>query len=1059
MYDTEQIYKKMIANTYSSLSYARLSNPGELIDRSFSLQDIFFPTKFTSAENYENYSFLTAPEQKEKEDRVIIAEANKELIKEILEIAGYKECNEEDSEKTYNVQNASLIEKILEDIEEMISTYKRKEYVSSISLSEKKVFSNEELIQIIINLIDNELDKSVQNAEKGRKNVYRRMIIGKPGSGKSTYIRRMALAYATDEYEFIQKNNWKVGLFPIVIQLKTLSLFVSEEKSIEDYIGNDFVDFLYRVCCHEIREFSEQIDDNIFKDIIREKIKEGSLCLLVDSFDEIDEQNRYCFIKKLREFLCQNELVNIYICSREGSFDLQEKEKKGRVTEELYRIPFLKYQSVRDLSDNDIISFVNNWFNVVFPNDIKNEIKINKIIKILCYSKNPYIDKIKIVPLYLSNILCLARNTGDIPRSKDDFLAKFIELCLNSSLSEYNEYDNLVKQLSYLAYKMSVMGKKLISSSDVRMIFKECYQELSGVFRPELPLTDIDHYIDRVLLQCNRGDVFKVCRTIQGEDIYQFVHLQIQEYFTAYAINKLYCPGVTRRTIPLDIIEPYLGNRGWKEILIMVISMEKQRWGAEEYVEKILELYKKEEDNYYYSNILFEIATNNENLSKEMRSSVYEALFIEHITDKQIRSICEGVENSTLPGEFLCYIRNRFEESLSTENVEFVFVNATVLIEQSIVDMVSPFSSAIRRLFSSDVGDKILGLYMISVIAWCKYCDINITAIDYTFDANEELVERILTIIESDNILSVEAACVAIKDMVIAGYLVDKIDLWKKILEVCVKNLGDEKKQKHIRKIISVVPISYLSIAILKDAICETYGSKLVDDVDSLIEKNKTDEYVFSFAECILMHRWTYLENELLDQVRIIQAKVLVEKNLDDATKIRMRQIVQQTSKMTNPISEAFMYYSQGKYDYSKMIFMLAWDEQIDVKTNLAYMLRRKEIESVFYDGHEYTVDELLESGIASNDATAIMNKALLISSKNNVMEYQVGMDYLRTKKDSADLEITFSWWSDRANMGEKEGSLVLLWLLDLGVINEDSVGYGRDILLTIVKDYVINVV
>jgi len=1059
MYDTEQIYKKMIANAYSSLSYARLSNPGELIDRSFSLQDIFFPTKFTTAENYENYSFLTAPEQKEKEDSIIVAEANKELIKEILELTGYRECNEEDSGKTYSVQNAGLIESILEDIDEMISTYTSKEYVSSISLSKKKVFSNEELIEIIINFIDNELDKGIQNAEKGRKDVCRRMILGKPGCGKSTYIRRMALAYATNEYEFIQKNNWKADLFPVIIQLKALSIFVNEKKSIEDYIGNDFVDFLYKACCHEIREFSEQIDGKIFKNIIREKIKDGSLCILVDSFDEIDEQNRYCFIKKFREFLCQNELVNVYICSREGSFDLQKNEKKGRVTEELCRIPFLKYQTVRDLSDSDIISFVNNWFNVVFPNDIKNEIKIQKIIKTLCYSKIQYIDEIKKVPLYLSNILCLARNTGDIPRSKDDLLAKFIELCLNSSISEYNEYDNLVKQLSYLAYKMSVLGKKRISASDVREIFKECHRELSGEFRPELPLMDIDHYIDRVLLQCNRGDVFKVCITIQGEDIYQFVHLQMQEYFTAYAINKLYCPGVTRRTIPLDIIEPYLGNRGWKEILIMVISMEKQRWGAEEYVEKILELYKKEEDNYYYSNILFEIATNNENLSKEMRSSVYEALFIEHITDKQIRSICEGVENSTLSSEFLCYIRNRFEKSLTSENIEFVFVNATVLIEQSIVETVSPFSSAIRMFFSSDDGDRILGLYMISVIAWCKYCDINITAIDYPFDANVEVIERILTFIESDNILLIEAACVAIKDMVIAGYLAERIELWEKILEVCVKNLSDEKKQKHIRKIISVVPISYLTIAILKEAIYESYGSKLVDDADSLIEKNKMDDYVFSFAECILMHRWTYLENELLDQILIIQAKLSVEKNLDDATKIRMRQIVQQTSKMANPISEAFMYYSQGKYNCSKMIFMLAWDEQIDVKTNLAYMLRRKEIESVFHDGHEYSVDELLESGIASNDATAIMNKALLISLRNNIMEYPIGMDYLRTKKDSTDLEITLSWWRDRANMGEKEGCLVLLWLLDLGVISEESTGYERNELLTMIKDYVKNVV
>ena len=92
-------------------------------------------------------------------------------------------------------------------------------------------------------------------------------------------------------------------------------------------------------------------------------------------------------------------------------------------------------------------------------------------------------------------------------------------------------------------------------------------------FNPEIPKDSIEHYIHKVLQLCNRGDVFRMCLTISGEDVYQFTHLQFQEYFTAYAINKLYCPNVTRRTLPIDLVEPHFKDRRWKEICLMVVSM------------------------------------------------------------------------------------------------------------------------------------------------------------------------------------------------------------------------------------------------------------------------------------------------------------------------------------------------------------------------------------------------------------------------------------------------------------------------------------------------------
>ena len=63
--ELEQFYKESILAAYSDISFARLSNPGELIDRSFSLKDIFCPTKMTPLQEYQKFRIRTAREDDE----------------------------------------------------------------------------------------------------------------------------------------------------------------------------------------------------------------------------------------------------------------------------------------------------------------------------------------------------------------------------------------------------------------------------------------------------------------------------------------------------------------------------------------------------------------------------------------------------------------------------------------------------------------------------------------------------------------------------------------------------------------------------------------------------------------------------------------------------------------------------------------------------------------------------------------------------------------------------------------------------------------------------------
>lgn len=57
MTDLERYYKESIISSYSDISFARLSNPGELIDRSFSLQDIFSRQDYRNRKNTKIINF------------------------------------------------------------------------------------------------------------------------------------------------------------------------------------------------------------------------------------------------------------------------------------------------------------------------------------------------------------------------------------------------------------------------------------------------------------------------------------------------------------------------------------------------------------------------------------------------------------------------------------------------------------------------------------------------------------------------------------------------------------------------------------------------------------------------------------------------------------------------------------------------------------------------------------------------------------------------------------------------------------------------------------------
>jgi energy-coupling factor transporter ATP-binding protein EcfA2 len=133
-------------------------------------------------------------------------------------------------------------------------------------------------------------------------------ILGAPGVGKSTLIKRVAVAYSDpsrrkEVADDLPERNW----FPLLIrcrQLGTAARFPIEEILLT------------------IPERAEmRMEKSAFNMLVQDALRDGSALLLIDGLDEIVEDgDRVAFVDQLRAFLSRYASVALILTSREVGF-------------------------------------------------------------------------------------------------------------------------------------------------------------------------------------------------------------------------------------------------------------------------------------------------------------------------------------------------------------------------------------------------------------------------------------------------------------------------------------------------------------------------------------------------------------------------------------------------------------------------------------------------------------------------------------------------------------------------------------------------------------------
>ena len=346
--------------------------------------------------------------------------------------------------------------------------------------------------------------------DKIKNETIRSVILGVPGSGKSMFCARLALACAKEEYD--------IKRFAVMLKCRTLRSKVINCR-------NSFEHIAYEMS-------STGLNTKEFITLMNNHAEKGDLLLIIDGFDELNKQNKTLVFQTLRDYLNKEEYshVSMIMTGRTQAYDKEIKEEINSIND-------ISFHYVQRMTKQDKNFFIGQWLYSLNGKNAVDGPFINSALEELELYTDETIKDLSEIPLYLSNMLEIKRFEGHIPQNiakyNESFLRKFEHRVHDDNIHDY-PYEVIIK---YIAYSMTFDGenrKIVINSDELQHLIEKCCNVFPYSFNDYIDENESE-YIMNVLV--NDMAIFRPVISHRGHDLgFQFMHLSVQELLTAKAI-------------------------------------------------------------------------------------------------------------------------------------------------------------------------------------------------------------------------------------------------------------------------------------------------------------------------------------------------------------------------------------------------------------------------------------------------------------------------------------------------------------------------------------------
>jgi predicted NACHT family NTPase len=350
----------------------------------------------------------------------------------------------------------------------------------------------------------------------------RLMILGKPGAGKTTFLRHLAIACCKDEF--------LADHIPILIELRDIN---ASEFNLLNHIHQEF--------------------DLANEEQTKQILKQGKVLILLDGLDEVPNLSRrevQDHIYKFSQFQHYYKNRFILTCRTQTIEYISDKFKPVEVA---------------DFNPEQVEFFALNWFTALAETPEQGATLKAHFMAKLRLPQNKPTAELAVTPILLSLTCWVFDYLKDLPPKRSDLYEQGINLLLE----KWDKKRGVRRELGSEAYRKLSVGekKKLLSYLAARKFQQEQYilfeqGELQGYIAEYLDISteDSEAVLDAVAAQ--HGLLIE-----QAQGFWSFSHLTFQEYFTA----KWFCDRAALYGWK-DLVS-HITDKHWREVFLLAVGM------------------------------------------------------------------------------------------------------------------------------------------------------------------------------------------------------------------------------------------------------------------------------------------------------------------------------------------------------------------------------------------------------------------------------------------------------------------------------------------------------